>query len=325
MSSLQNHTGSINGWSEHMNKKISKLTSLKISLQKKYTGLALIAALLGAWWMALSSSISSSETKEDKKAQDSLTDAKFVEFGHFLEQQDLTKIERTTTLWRYLRIARYRDDIKKSAEIYGIPFEYLFALIMVESQGNTWSINERDGWAGFIHFQPDVAKEYGLKLFTDTKKYAQYDFTTLSDQWRSKEKIYKKHGELLQKLMGKSMAELEKLDDRFHTTKCITATAKYLAKIKKNVDKKKNSMCKDASWNTYKHDTEFDFDWMLTLNGFNKWPNRFTVGFADGSHIKNIKNNLSAMRTYEQYVHHMIHLWTSDQNIFDGLQTTKFL
>ena len=70
--------------------------------------------------------------------------------------------------------------------------------------------------------------------------------------------------------MGKSMAELEKLDDRFHTTKCIDATAAYLAKIKKQVDKNKDKACDAASRNVYKNDTTYSFDWMLTLNGFNK-------------------------------------------------------
>jgi hypothetical protein len=70
--------------------------------------------------------------------------------------------------------------------------------------------------------------------------------------------------------MGKSMSALEKLDDRFHTSKCIDATAKYLRKIRNYVDGHKDAACKDASRDVYKKDKSFDFDRMLTLNGFNK-------------------------------------------------------
>ena len=66
------------------------------------------------------------------------------------------------------------------------------------------------------------------------------------------------------------MTALENLDERFNITKCIETTAQYLADIKKNVDDKKDDVCKDASWNSYKNDVEYDFDRMLALNGFNK-------------------------------------------------------
>ena len=70
--------------------------------------------------------------------------------------------------------------------------------------------------------------------------------------------------------MNKSMAELEQLDERFHTSKCIDATAKYLAKIKKQVDKNKDAACNHPSWDVHKNNTIYDLDRMLTLNGFNK-------------------------------------------------------
>lgn len=245
-------------------------------------------------------------------------------FGNYVEQQDLTKIDRRTPLGRFLRIARYGDHVWEASKKYDIPFDYFFALIMVESQWNTASINEADGGVGFIHFQPDVAKEYGMKVFTDNPKYSQYDFATLQKKGKSKVEIYKIHGRILTWLMGKSMSTLEQLDDRFHTIKCIQATARYLHKIKsKYVDKKMAKECTNSSWDIYKKDSEFDFAWMLTLNWFNKWPNRFAVNFAGGSHIKNIKTNLRAMRSYWSYVAEQMMKWRSYQDIFLGLQKIK--
>lgn len=324
---------------EQPEKYISKLESLKLFLNKKYTSVALVAALLWGTWVAVSTLTNScnvihkTSITELKENNDNITNAKYIEFWHFLEKQELWTIDRATTLGRYVRISRYRDHIKEAADKYGVPFDYLFALIMVESQGNTASINENDWWAGFIHFQPDVAKEYDMKLFTDNKKYKEYSFEHMKKKWKTKKEIYKKHGEILQGLMDKSMAELEQLDDRFHTTKCINATATYLAKIKKQVDKNKDKACDDDSWNTYKNDIIYDFDRMLTLNGFNKWYGydkkadtyRFTIGFEDGSHVKNIKHNLDKMRKYDEYVKDMIKEWKSNDDIFKGLKTTKFI
>ena len=331
-----------NEWTEQWEKKISKLDSLKLFMQKKYVSLELLAVLL-LWVWAITTTTTttnSSGTLPDKKdadtiqqdslktAQlDSVTHVKLVEFGHFLKKQSLWKIDKSTTLWRYVRIMRYRDQIEAAAKEYDIPFEYFFALIMVESEGNTASINETDGWAGFIHFQPDVAKQFGLKVFTDDPKYKQYDVATMKKQWKTLHEIYKIHGKLLKNIIkNKWMAELEKLDGRFNIWDCIEITAKYLHQIKENnVDKHKDETCKDASWNVYKNDTIFDFDWMLALNGFNKWPTHFDVNFKKGNHVKNIKMNLTDMRKYEIYVKNMIHQGKSDQEIFDGLQTTKFI
>lgn len=310
--------------------------SIKTYLQNKYIQ-GMLALALTTWTIATfttwTKSCDSDKQPETTEINDSLLQTKYVEFWNFLETQDLTVINRSTTLWRYVRVARYIDHIQTSANQYGIPFEYLFALIMVESQGNTASINENDGWAGFIHFQPDVAKEYGMKIFTDNKKYKQYDFGTMQKQGKSKKEIYTKHGEILQWLMNKSMWELEQLDDRFHTSKCIDATAKYLAKIKKQVDKNKNSACIDPSRNVYKNDTVYNFDRILTLNGFNKWfgydkklkQYRFTIWFEGGSHVRNLKSNLSDMRAYDTYVKNMIRQGKSNEEIFKGLQTTKFI
>lgn len=312
--------------------------SKKIYLQKKYIWAMLSIALLTWMWAFFGTHTESSDSdknkeEEKKEMNDSIVNQKYIEFWNFLETQDLTVISRSTTLWRYVRVSRYRDHIQESSDRYWVPFEYLFALIMVESQGNTASINENDGWAGFIHFQPDVAKEYGMKVFTDNVKYAKYDFGTMKKQWKTKKEIYKKHGEVLQGLMDKSMSELEQLDDRFNTTKCIDATATYLAKIKKQVDKNKHKACGHASRDVYKNDTIYNFDWMLTLNGFNKWYGydknvgnyRFTIGFEQWSHVKNIKHNLDMMRQYEFFVKDMIRQGKSNEEIFNGLQTTKFI
>ncbi len=310
--------------------------SLKIYLQNKYIQ-GMLALALTTWAVAAfttwTESCDSSKSKETTEMNDSTLQARYTEFWNFLETQDLTAIDRSTTLWRYVRVARYVDHIQASAEQYHIPFEYLFALIMVESQGNTASINEADGWAWFIHFQPDVAKEYGLKVFTDNAKYKQYDYTTMRKKWIKQADIYKKHGEVLEGLMNKSMAELEQLDERFHTSKCIDATAKYLAKIKKQVDKNKDAACNHPSWDVHKNNTIYDLDRMLTLNGFNKWfgydkkikQYRFTLNFETWTHVKNIKNNLSDMRAYDEYVKNMIRQGKSNEEILQGLQTTKFL
>ena len=77
------------------------------------------------------------------------------EFKDFLLEKWLNEFDRSLPFGRYLRVLRYEDTIKKHAKTYWIPYENVFVLTMIESQWNPASINENDGWAGIVHFQPD--------------------------------------------------------------------------------------------------------------------------------------------------------------------------
>ncbi|MEI7918652.1 MAG: hypothetical protein WCH65_00070 [bacterium] len=61
--------------------------------------------------------------------------------------------------------------------------------------------------------------------------------------------------------------ELSKLDDRFNPTIALEFSAKYLVYCKKNINL---ATLKNASWDKYKKDPKYNFEWLLALNGYNK-------------------------------------------------------
>ncbi|HKL44198.1 MAG TPA: hypothetical protein VJ892_02890 [Candidatus Absconditabacterales bacterium] len=245
------------------------------------------------------------------------------EFKDFLLEKGLNEFDRSLPFGRYLRVLRYEDTIKKHAKTYGIPYENVFVLTMIESQGNPASINENDGGAGIVHFQPDVAREYGLKVFTDNEKYKKRSFKRLKKKGRTKEEIYTKHAKILKGILNdseKGMPELEKIDERFNYDKCFEATCKYLKKIKNHyVEGSYESATSDKSRNEYKTN-ETNFKWMLALNGFNKGPSRFTVNFENGSHMTNIRNNKEYMENYEERLEKLLKQGLTGDEILEKLE-----
>jgi len=213
-------------------------------------------------------------------------------------------------IWVYFRVERYDKDINKYAQKYWIPSKYLFALTTTESKWNPTSINATDSWAGIIHFQPDVAKQYWLRVFTDTEPYKKYAVDLMKTQinkktWKKRKKaeIYAKHAKILKWVLKiKWKASLWAFDERFNHEKCLDAACKYLKYIRENyVDKYYNKHTSHVSWDKYKTNEE-DFKRKLTLNGFNKWPLNFAKRFESWTHVANINKHIKNKEYYDNKI-----------------------
>ncbi len=253
------------------------------------------------------------------------------EFKNFLLERWLGDFDRSLPFGRYLRVLRYENSIKEISKTHWVPSYVPFVLAMIESQWNPWSINLNDGWAWILHFQADVARQYGLRVFTDLPQYKEWKVSEKIKQInpktgkkRNKSQIYAEHARIFRELWvwenKLSIAELEELDERFNSTKCINAACKYLKIIKtNNVDKNYTTNTSDKSRDKYKND-EIKFKRTLTANWFNKWPTNFTKNFESWSHVSSYIKNLEYYENYEKRLNTLLAKWLTWDEILEKLE-----
>ncbi len=269
--------------------------------------------------------------KNDNKEKINFKINSKTEFKNFLIETDLKDFDRAKPFGRYLRVLRYENKFKHFSKKHWIPSEYIFALAMIESQWNPASINLNDWGAWILHFQPDVARQYWLRVFTDLPKYKKYKVSTMKKQINPKtnknrelSEIYAKHAKTLRWLWvwenKLSMSKLEALDERFNSDKCINAACKYMKIIRtKYVNRRYKDKTSNKSRNKYKQNEE-DFKWILTANWFNKWPYRFTNNFEEGSHVSNFIINKKYLDDYNQRLENLLSKWLTWNEILEKLE-----
>lgn len=131
----------------------------------------------------------------------------------------LTLADNDTKIGRIQRALRWENIVRAVENRYGIPRNYLLAMICVESEGDPTQPNlSGDGGVGLIHMQPLLATKYGLDLITDSKKLR--DFV----QGKKIDKLIEKY--------GGDLKDLIKYDDRFHPIKNLDAATRMLCDLK---------------------------------------------------------------------------------------------
>lgn len=138
---------------------------------------------------------------------------------------------------RFQRTYRYDVPLDIIEQKYGLPRGCLKGLMMQESYGDPTRLNDsRDGGAGPFMFQPGTAREYGLKIYGDSKKTG----------------VDKKHGKTLQALKEKyksNLDSLSKYDERFDIEKSADAAARYLVKLHDKYEKRNPDEGEEKLWN----------------------------------------------------------------------------
>lgn len=129
---------------------------------------------------------------------------------------------KTPTIRLYgkiLRTLRFQNITEKIEKKYNLPKNLLLAMIMQETGGADMLPNGKDdGGAGLCHMQPYIAHQFGLKIYTNSKKMRD---KTLGKNLR---KLIKKYNYDRKKLI--------KYDDRFHPIHNIDAVARMLVYYK---------------------------------------------------------------------------------------------
>lgn len=115
-----------------------------------------------------------------------------------------------------LRALRFQNVTRKIEEKYGLPKNFLLAMVIQETGGADLLLNGRDdGGAGICHMQGSTATEYGLSTYKGCKKL------------RCKE-----HGLAMRSLIDKYKYDRKKLiqyDDRFHPIYNLDAAARMIS------------------------------------------------------------------------------------------------
>lgn len=268
------------------------------------------------------------ETKEYKETAMEKQKSRF--WRYIAHNEKLQKFDKRNTFGRRIRTIRFHEEIRQSINNHTlkIPYADFMALTMVESEWNTASINTRDGWAWFIHRQPDVAsKDYGMKIFTNNAKYKKYDFDAMKKKWNTRKTIYKTHGKILQQILkeGDGYNKLSNMDDRFHIPTCIEKTWQYLRSIYRWVKRResKNSKRNLSTYKKWAKEAGIDFHRACAMNGFNKWPRRFLVNFTEWTHLNNIKGNKEDALKYEGILEAWIKKWLKDKELFNYILKNK--
>jgi len=248
-------------------------------------------------------------------------------FGTYLQQAgiDTNRFPRAWWLGKFLRTFRYYKDIKTIALDRQIPLNYFFGLKMIEWEWDPSNINLTDWWAWISQIQPDTFKWFNAehlkkpgKVFYDDPKYKEYDYAFLKKKHGSRRKANKIIADKLVEIRSEhkyDMSKLIALDDRFNPQVALEFSADYLLYCKKHVDINK---LKDASRNVHKQDKEFDFVWMLALNGYNKWPSNYATEFED-PHISNLKTRTRQYDTYSQKLNQLLSAGYHFDQILDML------
>lgn len=273
----------------------------------------------------------SSETQESTESTSENIEQRKNSFASYLKSEGINAKDfpRDSWKWKFLRTFRYYPEIVKSTKENNIPLEYFFSLKMIEWEWDPTNINTLDGWAGISQIQPDTFKWFAKqhlnkdwKVFSDNKNYKGYDYATLMKQHKKREvvnSIIAKKLLQIKKEKKSSFGELSKLDDRFNPAIALEFSGKYLLYCKKNVD---ISTLKDASWNAYKQDPKYNFEWLLALNGYNKWPGNYGKNF-EGSHITNIKKRVDQYREYSKQLDAYVKQWLNNNQIIEKFSSLE--
>jgi hypothetical protein len=127
--------------------------------------------------------------------------------------------------------------------------------------------------------QPDVAKkDFGMKIFTDNKKYKAYDFDLLRKSTgkgknkkpgKTKTEIYALHGEILKKILseGDGIQRLADLDDRFNPSECIK---KALIQLEKNYHIGREKEKDLEGLKSFSENNAVNREQMYAINAYNK-------------------------------------------------------
>lgn len=251
-------------------------------------------------------------------------------FGDYLVENHIDQNEFPKVSWlgKFLRTFRYYRDIKNIATEKNIPLNYFFALKMIEGEWDPTTINSVDWWAGISQIQPDTFKRFSethlkknYKVFSDDPKYSDYDYATLMKSAEMK-KQYPEDADrrvAVNKKIAKKLIEIKNkpekdwwwypnlmaIDDRFNPQIAIDFSAEYLLYCKKQVNTKTLT---DKSRDKYKNDKEFDFEWMLAFNWYNKWPGSFSKNF-EWSHITNLKTRIGQYNFYSERLTTLLEKW----------------
>ncbi len=248
------------------------------------------------------------------------------DFGNYLQKKgiDIQKFPKASWLGKFLRTFRYYKDIKNIAIEKNIPLNYFFWLKMIEGEGDPSTINTGDWWAGISQIQPDTFKQFGkdnlgknYKIFSDNPKYKDFSY----------EKLTKKDGKTREQanaIIANILMNIKKewwypaliaIDDRFNPQIAIEFSAEYLLYCKKQVNTK---WFTDKSWDVYKNDPKFDFEWMLALNGYNKWPKSFDVDVT-WNHLTNLKTRVNQYDLYSERLTELLKKWYTYEDVLNNI------
>ncbi len=268
-----------------------------------------------------------------------LQETKREYFGAYLLKVwiDKNKFPRESWLGKFLRTFRYYQQIKQSALDNAIPLKYFFALKMIEGEWDPTNINTLDGGTGISQIQPDTFRWFSqthlkknYKMFSDMDEYKAYDYDALMKIHKNRVKVNQIIANKLVSIRDTTLIKsndvkseqydinkLMLIDDRFNPNIAIPFSAKYLSYCKKYVDTK---TLKHSSWDKYKKDP--DFEWLLALNGYNKWPANYAKNF-EGSHINNLKLRTKEYLKYSSQLDICIQNGLSYEEIINELSKEK--
>lgn len=239
--------------------------------------------------------------------------------------------EIKTAFGKYARFMRYEKEFDQALEEYGpsLQKDLVRWLAITEWEGNPVSINSMDGGAGILHIQPDVAKkDFHMKVFTDNKKYKQYDFYLLKKQGMSKHEIYALHGKILKKILAENdgLSHVASLDDRFHPKHCLEKVVKQLEKnyhLGVTMAKEKPALMKELK--QYAKNIWQDRKQLYALNAFNKWPKSGHLSFTYWDeeklrgHLENVLLHTSEYQEYDKIVKDGSAQWKEKEGLWQYL------
>ncbi|AKH32627.1 hypothetical protein XF24_00269 [candidate division SR1 bacterium Aalborg_AAW-1] len=244
-------------------------------------------------------------------------------FGDYIAMnKNLQQFSKKTEFGRRVRTLRYHKNIHRALEKYApdIRFESFLGLYMVEGEGNTASINHRDGGAGLLHIQPDVAKkDLDMKIFTDHPDYKRYEFDLLKKQGYSTSKIYALHGKIIKQIVQENDGQerLAGLDERFHPQICLDKVAQRMQKdyiyAKKKLTDNQSGPKEQAFKKYVKETLRSDVFQYAAINGYNKGTRSFlTIATKNsGNHMKNVQHHITHTQDYTNLL---------NQGIANGLE-----
>lgn len=268
--------------------------------------------------------------------QDELIEKKKEWFWDYLQENgiDTNEFPKASWLGKFLRTFRYYKEIKDVTTEKSIPLNYFFGLKMIEGEWDPSTINTLDWWAGISQIQPDtftwfcstkLKKNY--KVFSDDPKYSAYDYATLMNDPSMKKQYPKEINRrpAVNKIIADVLVKIKKewwypaliaLDDRFNPDIALEFSAEYLLYCKTYVNTK---WFTDKSWDVYKNDPKFNFEWMLAFNGYNKWPASFDVGVT-WNHLKNLKTRIEQYDLYSQKLTDLLKKWYTYEEVLFNIK-----
>lgn len=279
---------------------------------------------------AVANIFKSEESQDTKNTINDTMTQQIYEFSSYLESADISSYNRNTPLWKWLRTMRSYESVDKILQRNNSPLsvEAILALIMQESHGDPLSVNSYDGGIGILHTQPDTAKEWGLKIFTDEKQYKIFTVTK-----NNRRQMFKTHGTILmekKKEYANNMDKLEQFDERFNKTKLLDASIKHLNNIYNKAKKFDYTKKQNEHKNNQKiaQENNINIFELYAFNGFNKWAGSFMRDFqwsnnTAGNHMKNTLTNLTNLRKYDKAMKDGIKKGLSEQSLLEYITTNN--